>query len=146
MSLLDSIDKSFVQSVLGEIHETIKRKFYVFIKSKDNIESSNQDFNPVYGNTEDELFSNNEILEKLEMYGRIQYVERQMENSIGESTSTNLPISKGYARLKIAAADFEILKNSVKIEVDGDIFTLDSDQKNIGPFSIDFVTVFLRRE
>jgi hypothetical protein len=60
MSLLSDTDKSFIQSVFSEIHETTKRLFYVYLKSKEHISSSNIEFNPVYNNVENNLFSNNE--------------------------------------------------------------------------------------
>jgi hypothetical protein len=146
-SLLTSAQKQEIQSALSQVHETFARDIYVYIEKKVSTRPPSFNYNPLYGRSKDSTRLNSQTeLVKHTVQARVSYAPNQGESVVDAGAQFNLTASSGRVRIKVDEAGFEKVKNSIKIEIDDTLFVVDSDAKNVGPFSTQYYTVFLKRE
>jgi hypothetical protein len=146
-SLLTSAQKSAIQSALSEVHDTFSRDIYVYIEKKITTRPANLNYNPLYGRTKDDSRLNAQTtLVKHTVQARVSYAPNQGESTIDAGAQFNLTASHGKVRIKVDSDGYEKVKDSTRIEIDDNLFTVDTDSKNVGPFSTQYYTVFLKRE
>jgi hypothetical protein len=148
-SLLTDCEKKEIQACLDSVRDTFFRGVYVFIKkateSPNNIPS---DFNPLYGankQTTSHSTSRN-TLERVRIDAIVKYENNQDESIVDAKALMNLSASEGRVRLKVKKDAYEKLKISSRVEVDGNLYTLEGDAKHIGPFDSQYYQVNLKRE
>jgi hypothetical protein len=146
-SLLTSAQKSAIQSALSEVHDTFARDIYVYIEKKISTRPANLNYNPLYGRTKDDSkLSSQTTLVKHTVQARVSYAPNQSESIIDAGAQFNLTASHGKVRIKVDSDGYEKVKDSTRIEIDDNLFIVDTDAKNVGPFSTQYYTVFLKRE
>lgn len=146
-SLLTSSQKTAIQSALSEVHDTFSRDIYAYIETQVATRPATLNYNPLYGRVKDtaKVSSQTELV-KHTIKARVSYAPSQGESVVDAGAQFNLTASQGKVRIKIDAVDYEKIKDSVRIEIDEELYVLDSDAKNVGPFSTQYYTVFLKRE
>jgi len=146
-SLLTSAQKSAIQSALSEVHDTFARDIYVYIEKQVATRPSTLNYNPLYGRVKDtaKVSSQTELV-KHTIKARVSFTPNQGESVVDAGAQFNLTASHGKVRIKVDSDGYEKVKDSSRIEIDDVLFVVDSDAKNVGPFSTQYYTVFLKRE
>lgn len=138
----DSLRTS-IDGVFDDIHDSFKKTVTYWKKvRKTSSVFSDDTYNPLYKKTPAKGHVGEQELESGTISARIKFVDKQLEELIGDPRIT---VSKGSVRLKITTADHETLKKAQRIEMDNEEFILTSDAKTIGPFSRNYVMVYLSR-
>lgn len=146
-SLITSAQKAAIQSALSEVHDTFARDIYVYIEKKVSTRPSNLNYNPLYGRTKDDSrLSSQTTLVKHTVQARVSYAPNQGESLVDGGAQFNLTASHGKVRIKVDSDGYDKVKDSSRIEIDDVLFSVDTDAKNVGPFSTQYYTVFLKRE
>ena len=144
-SLISSLDKGNLSAVFDSLHDTFSKPIYVYTENKEGVTVDENTYNPVFGDSNTSLISNDIVLVKTLIYARVMYENKQVEDNLAGGV-TNVPISRGHLRLKISKNDWALVKNSVRIEIDEELFILDSDPKNQGPFISNYKMIYVKRE
>lgn len=144
-SLLSSAQKAAVNSAMSQLHDTFAREIFIYTEQKEEVEES--EYNSLYGRREDGLESSySSTVVKESAFARVFYPENPRQESDQFKSQTNISFSQGSVRLKV---DYEVLQKLLvcrKVEVDGDLYVLDGNAKPVGPFSIQYYSLFLKRE
>lgn len=142
-SLFTDAEKAAIESELSNVHDTFARTIHIYTAKKQSYNSS-PSFNALYGRTKDQsIVSSDKILEKESITARIFYPKPNDEERIRD---LDLPSSELLCRLKVTVSDAEKIKNAAKIEVDSALYAVASDPKAIGPFSMNYREIWLKRE
>jgi len=146
-SLLTSAQKSAIQSALADVHETFARDIYVYIEKQIATKPSTLNYNPLYGRTKDaaKVSSQTELV-KHTVKARVSYSPNQGESIVDAGGQFNLTASHGKVRIKVDSDGYAKVQDATRIEIDDILFIVDTDAKNVGPFSTQYYTVFLKRE
>jgi len=146
-SLITSSEKSAMESVMDDVHETFARQITAYKDSSKVVLITNPNFNPLYdtggGNTESII--NTSISKTFKV--RIQYqndIDKQYWDEAGVDTQFKIERVKGRVRLKLYAEDYAWLKDAKRFDVDGKRYVLDSVFKPHGLFNNNFYTIFLK--
>ena len=139
-SFFSDDDKAAIEEIFDDVHETFKKKIYAFVE-KVTYSSFNSDHNPLYGRNDNEA-KGLTTRTKHTIWARVHY---ERWNSDDVDNDTNLPTSENIVRLKVSPADYETLKKAALIEVDGDNYSLITDDEKVGPFTVNYSQVYLRR-
>ena len=143
-SILNDTEKAEIQSSLQDVRDTFARDIYVYTKTQQPASWSN---NPFYGNSgTTSSLSTQEELTKFTYSANILYENDQDEKLFDGGGQAGLPSSEGRIRIKVNAEANEKIKICERIEVDGNLFVVDSDPKAIGPFSPQAYMWYLKRE
>lgn len=148
-SLLTDEEKKLIQAELDNVRDTFFRDIYVYIRrSVESINDVPLDFNPLYGNPKQTTTHNTsrENLEKITIQAVVKYENYQDDKIVDARSQMNLSASEGRIRLKVKKEGYEKLKIASRVEVDGDLYTLEGDSKHIGPFDSQYYQVNLKRE
>jgi len=146
-SLLTSAQQSAIQSALSEVHDTFARDIYVYIEKQVATRPSTLNYNPLYGRTKDtaQVSSQTELV-KHTIQARVSFSPNQGESIVDAGGQFNLTASHGKVRIKVDSDGWEKVQDCTRIEIDNELYIVDSDAKNVGPFSTQYYTVFLKRE
>lgn len=125
------------------MHDSFAKEIFVYTEDKMPAASNESEFNPIF--EESTITTAEVILVKTSIMARVKYEDKQIEDNFAGSSS-NVPISRGKVRIKIHKDDWALVKNSARIEIDDDLFILDTDPKNAGPFVSNYKLVYLKRE
>ena len=60
-------------------------------------------------------------------------------------SQVNVQVNEGEVRVKIDLEGYKIFSKASKIEIDGEVFRITSDASKVGPFTVKFYTLYLRR-
>lgn len=145
-SLLTASEKANVQSALSDIHDTFARDIYIFVEEASSVPAE-LNFNPLYGRAKNTSeISSDMALTKYTYSARIYYENKQKEELVDGHADMNLVASDGKIRIKVKSDAYEKIKISSRIEVDNNLYVVDSDPKIIGPFDAQFYSIYLKRE
>lgn len=146
-SLLTSSQKLAIKSALSEVHDTFARDIYVYVETQVATRPATLNYNPLYGRAKDSAqVSSQKELVKHTVKARVSYSPSQGESVVDAGAQFNLTASQGKVRIKIDSSGYGKVKDSSRIEIDDELYVLDSDAKNVGPFSTQYYTVILKRE
>ena len=148
-SLLSDSEKEQIQSELDCVRDTFFRDIYVYIrKAIDSPNSIPSDFNPLYSSNKQTTRHSTErnTLEKHTIQAIVRYNNWQDDRVVDAQSQMNLVASEGRIRIKVKKEGYEKLKIASRVEIDGDLYTLESDAKHIGPFDSQYYQVNLKRE
>tara|TARA_R110002020_G_scaffold21871_8_gene74142 strand:+ start:841 stop:1287 length:447 start_codon:yes stop_codon:yes gene_type:complete len=145
-SLLTEAEKTNINSALSDIHDTFARDIYVYVEERSSVPAE-LNYNPLYGRTKNtaEISSEN-TLTQYTYSARVFYKTEQEEELVDGNGQMNLTASEGQVRIKVKSDAYEKIKICSKIEVDNELYVVDSDAKVIGPFGSQFYSLFLKRE
>lgn len=139
-SFFSDDDKDAIESIFDDLHDTYKKKVYAYV-DKVSYSAFNTDHNPLYGRNDNEA-KGLTTRTKYTIQARVHYMRW---NSDDVDNDTGLPTSENVVRLKVSPADYETLKKSSLIEVDGEDYSMITDDQKVGPFTVNYSQVYLRR-
>ena len=140
-SLFSDNDKTAIEEVIDDIHDTFKRDIYAYVDIP-SYSSFNSDHNPLYDRNNNESLS----LPERKQYTIQARVHYERWNPDDVDNDTNLPTSENIVRLKVKKDDYEILKKAATIEVDGANYSLNTDNLIEGSLLTGNYTVYARRD
>jgi len=146
-SLLTDSQKTEIQAALSEVHDTFKRDIFVYIEEQVSTRPSVSSYNPIYGRAKDSARSTSQIeLVKHTVEARVRYAVSQDDYLASAKGQFNIKLSQGEVRIKVDLDGYNKVRKSSRIEIDDELFVVDSDSKNVGPFDTQFYTVILKRD
>lgn len=143
-SLLDSLQKAGLESVMHDVHDTFKRTVKAYKEGKKVVISTNPNYNGLYGKP-----ANTQVVPiERTMEVRIYYFSKSQEKqgmNISSEDSLQVQGSEGEVRIKVTNADYEFLADAERITLDGEVFRFGSAPRRHGLFGAEFVTLILKR-
>jgi len=144
-SLIPDSDKLKIAQVFNDIHDTFAREITVFQRQTEVLVATNGTYNALYSRIKNNS-TTRDVVTQTKIKARIQYQQEQKEMDLpGTSSQVNVQIGEGAVRVKLDKAGYDIFTKATKIEIDGEVFRIVSDASKIGPFAVDFYTLYLRR-
>ena len=144
-SLISDSEKTAVGNVFDDMHDTFARAVTVFQQDNTLFVATNSTYNALYQRLQDSTTTRSKVTQSTVM-ARIKYEQNQREIDIpGSRAQVNVPLGEGVVRVKLEAAGYELFKKAAKIEIDGEAFRIVSDASKVGPFTVKFYTLYLRR-
>lgn len=145
-SFLSASEKTAINSVLTDLHDTFSKDVYIYMANVPDV-ADDSDYNPLYGRSSDQSFGSDSYeLIKETISARVHYLNEQKEVNDQLGGQMNLSVSQGVIRLKVDSAGMEKIKTAQKVEVDDVLYSPISDPKIVGPFGSQYYMIFLRRE
>lgn len=142
--LLSSSEKAAISSGFDDLHDTFKRAITVFTKVAPS-SSITSNSNYLFGKTSAQNPSEPSVTTST-IYARVFSRDKMDVGKIpGINSGSNIALPEGSIRLKISESDYALVKKSVKIEYNGLPFVLHSDAGKIGPFDINYYTLYFKR-
>ncbi len=146
MSLIDDANKEDMRRVMQSIHNTFARDIKFIKDAKRVILSTDPNYNYLYKSVRGSVSTiKREITEKV-FKARILYVGRQEEGLFDSEANAQIKVEKnvGSVRLKVDAVGYSYLKETKRVELDGRLFTISSDERPHGLFSPQYYTFYLK--
>lgn len=146
MDLIDPSDKSALEDVLNDIHDTFARDIYVSRQPNVTVMSASLDYNGLYGNVDGVTSSSNEPQIKT-FKARVRYLdgaEETMENMADINSQLQIQRPIGEVRIKIDSAGYAYIKDSKRVELDGRRYVINRDVVPHGLFTPKYYNVYLR--
>ena len=146
MSLIDDANKEDMESVMRSIHNTFARDIKFIKDAKRVILSTDPNYNYLYRSVRGSVSTiKREITEKI-FKARVLYVGRQEEGLFDSEANAQIKVEKnvGEVRLKVDAVGHAYLKETKRVELDGRLFTISSDERPHGLFTPQFYTFYLK--
>lgn len=141
MSYLSATEKTGISELFDTLHDTFDTTIYAFIEEPTFVDFEEEDYNPFYDQVESES-QGLVVKQRYEISARVKY---ERWNSDDVDNDTGLPTSENIVRIKINLEDYETIKQASVIEINDDNYSLVSDDEKIGPFSLNYIQVYLRR-
>jgi len=152
-NLIPSADKVKYDAAFDDIHDTFAKTIFVYKIFNERFIGINmgQNYNGLYDQALDQnelgtASKINEQVRKIETRARVLYISKQndTEDSVtGQQTALKFPV--GSIRLKLEQDAFELIKDAKEIEVDGELFNLDTDSSKSGMFTVKHHIVYLKK-
>lgn len=145
-SLIDDAMKASMENAMGDIHDTFARDIICIKDAKRVILSTDPNYNFLYKNVQGSVTSVKREINSRTLKARILYVGRQNEELFDATTSAQIKIDQvvGEVRIKVGKDDYLYLKGTKRVEFDGRVFTMTSDERPHGLFSPHFYTFYLK--
>lgn len=144
-SFFTDAQKTALQDVMTDVHDTFKRTLKVFKEGKDVILSTNVNYSHIYkqplGNVQKQTVER-------DIQARIYYFPRKIGNeSVGVTSEDSLKVQQPTeeVRLKMAIDDYEFVKDAERFILDGAVYAKASAIIPNGLFGSGFYTIYLRR-
>ncbi len=144
-SLIPDSEKENISNVFNDIHDTFCRDIKVYQRDNEVFVATNATYNALYARIKNAPTTRVKVKEHT-IKARILYTQNQKEMDLpGTKAQLNVQLGEGIVRVKIDEAGYNIFIKANKIEIDGAIFRIVSDPSKVGPFSVNFYTLYLRK-
>lgn len=131
-----------IETLFDLLHNTHQKDVYAWVEEESSIPSENS-YNALFGRTLDQDYAlTDRVLTKHTLKARVYYSKPNDEERLSD---IGLPSSELLVRLKIHVSDLNTINNASKIEVNGDLYSVISDSKQIGPFAKNYIEIWLKR-
>jgi len=132
-SLLTGPEKTAIDSVFQDLHETWQQTIVVYQTQVSSIDNSS-DYNELYGYGND--FAVNPLPTKVgtNVLARVKYLA-QPEEINNLTANLNLTSKEGLVRIKVSSSDKELIENSEEVLINNELFKRISSAQGIGPFA-----------
>lgn len=144
-SLIPDSEKNAIGAVFNDIHDTFARDIIIFKRENEIFVATNATYNALYSRIKNAPTTRTKVTQAT-VKARILYQQDQREMDIpGTRAQVNVQMGEGVVRVKIDEAGYKLFNQASKIEIDGEVFRIVSDPSKVGPFTVKFYTVYLRR-
>ena len=145
-SLLSDSEKTALDLVMEDVHETFARTITVFKEASEVVIITDPNFNPLY-NTAGQMTSIVNAAVYKQFKARIYYnndIGKEYWSESSVNTQIKLQAVVGTVRLKIKAEDYEYIKDGRRFDLDGRRFVLNSSFRGHGLFDSQYYTLYLK--
>lgn len=145
-SLISDAVKAAMESAIGDIHDTFARDITCVKEANRVILSTDPNYNFLYKNVKGSVTTVQRKINSKIIKARILYIGRQNEELFDGQTAAQIKIEQvvGEVRIKVGKEDYDYLKGTKRVEFDGRMFTMTSDERPHGIFSPHFYTFYLK--
>lgn len=143
MDLLSSSQKSVVNAVLDDLHDTFKRLIYVFRAEKEALVATDSQYNGIYKKTVQQNGKPKYVMS--EVYARIRYYDKGQASAPQLESQNGVYIAAGTVRLKLDQDGFDALHGAERVEVDGQSYKIMATPNVAGPFGINHYVIYLQK-
>lgn len=145
MDLLTSTEKTAISAVFDNLHDTFKRSVKVFTKTLASYTGISANHNALFGTNKTQN-PTEPAATVTTILARVKFMDKSEVGKIpGLNTGSNLSLPEGTIRLKVSDDDYALLRKAVKIEYGGLSYVLHSDAGKIGPFDVNYYTLYFSR-
>ena len=145
---LSSSDRAHIAANLLDLHDTFGRDIVVYKEAQKVIISTDPNYNYLYNSGGSQTTSIENVPVKRVFKARIRYDSDRSLEYFGETDAqvkVTRPDPNSMVRIKLKIEDYQYIKDSKRIELDGRMFHIESDPRPHGLFDvIQFNTLFLR--
>lgn len=145
-SFLSDSQKSAMQSVFQDLHDTFARPIYYYKEAKKVVLSTQPSFNSIYQQQSVPQTSVKKITQSGSFNARIQYDTDRSETSLNDdeiNSQLKIRMPDGYVRIKVDEEGYGHLRDTKRLEFDGRRFSVESDVRPHGLFTPNYYTFFL---
>lgn len=143
MDLIPPSDKSNIDSVFDDLHDTFAREITIYKALKKTFVATNSTYNALYSRVANQQGNEKEV-EGVKVKARISYfISTYKEDEYNSGTGISVPDDS--VRIKIDEAGYKLISQSKDIEIDGELFDVISDPAKAGMFSVKYYQIFLKR-
>lgn len=143
--LLSSSEKLAISLAFDDLHDTFARDIRVFIKTLTTHSGVSSGSNSLWDRAKP-VSPTEESVSVSTITARLKFMDKaELEKIPVNNTATNLSFPNGVIRLKVKDEDYNTVKKSVKIEYGGLPYKLYSDAGKIGPFNVNYFTLYFVR-
>lgn len=143
--LIPSNDKIKYDKIFDDIHDTFAREITIFKKEKKIFIATDSTYNALYSRIKNQAGSD-KVVEVIKLKARIAYAgnfEFLRQNSENEILGIDIP--SDHIRIKVNEEGYNIIRQASDIEVDGELFNVNSDAAKSGMFSVKYYNLLLKR-
>ena len=144
--LISQSQKTTIQNIIDDIHETFARNITVFEEGKKVLISASNEFNGIYGRAGDGEKTTTRTVVSHTIKARIKYIDAKEKNLSDGNIQSQLDIElvEGSVRITVDAAGFAILKEAKRCEFEGRKYTIDSKGLPTGIFGPQYYHFYLQ--
>lgn len=143
--LISNSDKIKFDNAFDDIHDTFAREITIFKKEKKIFIATDSTYNALYSRIKNQKGSD-KVVEVIKLKARIAYAgnfEFLRQNSENEILGIDIP--SDHIRIKVNQEGYNLIKQATDIEVDGELFNVNSDAAKSGMFSVKYFNILLKR-
>ena len=146
MSLINDANKADMENVMMSIHNTFARDIKFIQDAKRIILSTDPNYNYLYKSVRGSVSTVQRQITEKTFKARVLYVGRQEDGLFDSEANAQIKVEKhiGEVRIKVDATGHQYLKDAKRVELDGRMFTVSSDERPHGLFSPQFYTFYLK--
>lgn len=146
MSILSAAEKADVEGMFGQLHDTFARPIVYYKTPQEVVVSTSSSHNSFF----QDAASNAEVTlvqQSGSMTARILYGQKNALESLimPGGVSNNMILGVGECRIKLPASGAAVFEDAKRVTVDGVVYEIDTDQRVIGPFNLDWFSLYLKR-
>ena len=143
-SYLTADQKSYINSVFDNVHETFAREITVYMNPEMTIITASPTFNSLYSADIPEAANKPEYTVKSYKFkARIHYMSQEQSIFPGAEAQQRIVYPVGTIKIKVPASAFEYLKEARRIEFEGRRYSIVSDYKPFGIFGPKYYSFIL---
>lgn len=143
--LIPSDDKIKYDKIFDDIHDTFGREITIFKKEKKIFIATDSTYNALYSRIKNQAGSD-KVVEVIKIKARIAYAgnfEFLRQNSENEILGIDIP--SDHIRIKLNEEGYNLIRQATDVEVDGELFNVNSDAAKSGMFSVKYYNLLLKR-
>lgn len=144
-SLISDTQKTTIQNIIDDIHETFARNITVYEEGKKVLISASSEYNGIYGKVGGGTQSTSKTVVSHTIKARIKYLNAREKNLADGQINSQLDIDfiEGSVRITVDASGFAILKEAKRCEFEGRKYTIESKGNPTGIFGPQYYHFYL---
>lgn len=143
-SYLTDSQKTFINSIFDNVHETFAREITVYVNPKVTIITASPTFNALYGQDLPSAVNKPEYTPvSYKFKARIHYISQDQSIFPGAEAQQRIVYPVGTIKIKVPAAAFSYLKDARRVEFEGRRYSIVSDYKPFGMFGPKYYSFIL---
>lgn len=145
-SLISASQKTAIQNIIDDIHETFARNITVYEEGKRVLISASSKYNGIYGKAGGGTSSVSRTVVSHTIKARIKYLDAKEQNlADGQINSqAGIEFTEGEVRITVDSDGFAILKEAKRCEFEGRKYTINSKGNPTGIFGPQYYHFYLK--
>ena len=145
-SYITSAQKTMIESVIDNVHETFGRNITVFGEGRKVLIAASDEYNGVYGRTGSGATSTTVTAVTHTIKARIKYIKMEEEKLADGSINSQMGIEliDGSVKITVDSDGYDILKEAKRCEFEGKKYSISSKGRPEGIFGPKYYEFFLK--
>lgn len=143
-SYLTNAQKTYINSVFDNVHETFAREIKVYMNPEVTIITASPTFNALYdADVANPSYEPQYTTKSYTFKARIHYMSQEQSIFPGADAQQRIVYPVGTIKIKVPLSAFEYLKEARRIEFEGRRYSIVSDYKPFGIFGPKYYSFIL---
>lgn len=144
ISYLTADQKTYINSVFDNVHETFAREITVYMNPETVIITASPTFNALYGADVSNAATKPQYnVKSYKFKARIHYMSQDQSIFPGAEAQQRIVYPVGTIKIKVPASAFGYLKEARRVEFEGRRYSIVSDYKPFGIFGPKYYSFIL---